>query len=260
MQLIKEKYASCPYYGVPRMYNWLKKDMVFNINKKRVERLYKKMRLHAVMPKRNLSKASKEHKKYPYLLKDIEINRVNQVWQTDITYIPMRVGFMYLTAVIDVFSRMVVSWSLSDTMSSRWCKSVMEYAVDKYGKPEIVNTDQGSQYTSDEFINYLKDNEIEISMDGKGRAVDNIYIERLWRSIKYEDLYLKSYENGIELYRGIKQYFRFYNNERSCLDNWGKHNTSKIQRYTVFYMCLVPGTELCFMQSFFKKEIVLSLK
>lgn len=213
-QLIMEKYNQCPYYGVPRMYNWLRRDKGYTINKKRVERLYKEMNLHAVMPKRNLSKSVKSHKKYPYLLKDIEINRINQVWQTDITYIPMKKGFMYLTAIIDVYSRMIVSWSVSNTMSSKWCKSVIKNAIDKYGKPEIVNTDQGSQYTSEEFISFLKENEIKISMDGKGRATDNIYIERLWRSIKYENLYLHSYENGLELYHGIKKYFKFYNTER----------------------------------------------
>jgi putative transposase len=214
-QLIKEKYKNRPFYGVPRMYYWLRKDLGYEINKKRVERLYyKELELHAIMPKRNLSKANKEHEKYPYLLNDIEIEKVNQVWQTDITYVPMRKGFMYLTAIIDVFSRMVISWSVSNTMSSKWCKSVMEDAIEKYGKPEIVNTDQGSQYTSDEFIKYLKDNKIKISMDGKGRATDNIYIERLWRSVKYEDLYLRSYENGTELYHGVKEYFKFYNTER----------------------------------------------
>jgi putative transposase len=213
-EMIKEKYKEYPFYGVPRMYQWLRKDMGYDINKKRVERLYKELNLHAVMPKRNLSKANKEHKKYPYLLNDIEIKKVNQVWQTDITYIPMRKGFMYLTAVIDVYSRMVVSWSVSNTMSSKWCKSVMKQAVEKHGKPEIVNTDQGSQYTSEDFIGYLEDNKIKISMDSKGRATDNIYIERLWRSVKYEDLYLRSYENGLELYYGIKKYFKFYNTER----------------------------------------------
>ena len=213
-RLIMEKYNQCPYYGVPRMLNWLRKDKGYIINKKRVERLYKEMNLRAVMPKRNLSKSVKSHKKYPYLLKDTEINSINQVWQTDITYIPMKKGFMYLTAIIDVYSRMILSWSVSNTMNSNRCKSAVEKAINKYGKPEIVNTDQGSQYTSDEFISYLKENGIKISMDGKGRATDNIYIERLWRSIKYEDLYLHFYENGLELYHGIKNYIKFYNTER----------------------------------------------
>ncbi len=212
--LIKAQYEKHPYYGVPRMLNWLRKDNEFLVNKKRIERLYKKMNLKAVMPKRNLSKTIKEHKKYPYLLRNLEINRAMQVWQTDITYIPMRSGFMYLTAIIDVFSRRVVGWSISNTMSAEWCKSVMEKAIENYGKPEIVNTDQGSQYTSEVFINLLINNNILISMDGKGRALDNIYIERLWKSVKYEDIFLKSYENGLDLYHGVREYFEFYNHER----------------------------------------------
>ncbi len=212
--LIKEKFNKHPYYGVPRMHKWLQIDKGFSVNKKRIERLYKELNLKAIAPKKNLSEPIKEHKKYPYLLRGMKIKTPNQVWQTDITYIPMKKGFMYLTAIIDVYSRMVVSWSVSNTMSAEWCKSVMEEAINKHGKPEIVNTDQGSQYTSEIFINFLKENNIKISMDGKGRALDNIYIERLWRSVKYEDLYLKSYNNGIELYHGIKDYFEFYNSER----------------------------------------------
>lgn len=212
--LIKSQYEKRPYYGVPRMLVWLQKDKGFTINKKRVERLYKELKLKAIMPKRNLSKSNKAHKKYPYLLKDLKINRAMQVWQTDITYIPMPSGFMYLTAIIDVFSRQVVGWSISNTMSAEWCKSVMKKAIEIHGKPEIVNTDQGTQYTSDIFINLLKTNNIEISMDGKGRALDNIYIERLWKSVKYEDLFLNCYENGLALYQGMKEYFEFYNHER----------------------------------------------
>ena len=212
--LIKNKYEKHPFYGVPRMYRWLKMDKGFIVNKKRIERLYKSMNLKAIEPKKNLSKPIKAHKKYPYLLKDMKINRQGQVWQTDITYIPMEKGFMYLMGIIDVYSRMVVAWSVSNTMSADWCKSIMNDAIIKHGKPEIVNTDQGSQYTSEIFIGLLKKHNIRISMDGKGRALDNIYIERLWRSVKYENLYLKSYENGIELYHGIKEYFEFYNSER----------------------------------------------
>jgi len=212
--LIKSQYDKHPYYGVPRMLEWLRKDKGFSVNKKRIERLYKELNIRAIMPKRNLSKQDKTHKKYPYLLKDLEIKRAMQVWQTDITYLPMGKGFMYLTAIIDVYSRYVVGWSVSNTMSAEWCKSVLEKAVNSYGKPEIVNTDQGSQYTSDTFINHLQLNGIAISMDSKGRALDNIYIERIWRSIKYEDLFLKSYENGLDLYYGLNEYFEFYNNER----------------------------------------------
>ena len=212
--LILEEFNKHPFYGVPRMHVWLQKDKGLKINSKRIARLYKDLNLKAIMPKKNLSIPNKAHKKYPYLLKDITIDKPNKVWQTDITYIPMKKGFMYLTSVIDVFSRMVVSWSVSNTMSADWSRNVLKDAVSKHGKPEIVNTDQGSQYTSDIFINYLNAESIKISMDGKGRALDNIYIERLWRSIKYENLYLHSYKNGIELYHGIKKYFEFYNSER----------------------------------------------
>ena len=212
--LIKSQYEKHPYYGVPRMLAWLRKDKGFLVNKKRIERLYKDLNLSAVMPKRNLSKSAKTHKKYPYLLKDLKIKEAMQVWQTDITYLPMRKGFMYLTAIIDVYSRYIVAWSVSNTMSAEWCKSVLAKAVNNYGKPQIVNTDQGSQYTSDIFINHLKFNNITISMDSKGRALDNIYIERFWKSVKYEDLFLKSYENGLDLYSGLNEYFEFYNNER----------------------------------------------
>jgi len=166
------------------------------------------------MPKKNLSKSNKSHKKYPYLLKDLKIDKPNKVWQTDITYIPMEKGFVYLTSVIDVYSRMAVSWSVSNTMSADWCRDVIKDAVSRYDKPEIVNTDQGSQYTSDVFINYLKEKSIKISMDSKGRALNNIYIERFWRSVKYENIYLHSYRNGIELYKGFKKYFDYYNSER----------------------------------------------
>ena len=214
MLLIKEKFDKRPFFGVPRMFQWLRKDKGFIINEKRVERLYKKLGLKAITPKRNLSNPIKEHLKYPYLLNDITISKPGQVWQTDITYIPMKKGYMYLTAIIDVYSRMIVSWAISNTMSADWCKSTLEEAINKYGKPEIVNTDQGSQYTSEIYINFLKENEIQISMDGKGRALDNIFIERFWRSLKYENLYLYAYENGLELYKGINKYFNFYNYER----------------------------------------------
>jgi putative transposase len=147
-------------------------------------------------------------------LRDLKIERVNQVWAMDITYIPMKKGFMYLTAIIDLHSRYVVSWSISNSMSAEWCAEVLKDAIDKYGKPEIFNTDQGSQFTSEVFIELLKSNNIEISMDGKGRALDNIFIERLWRTVKYENVYLNVYENGLDLYKGLDQYFEFYNSRR----------------------------------------------
>jgi len=212
--MVQGKFDKHPFYGVPRMTNWLQENNNIRVNKKRIERIYKELNLQTVIPKKNLSKANMEHQKYPYLLKDMMITHVNQVWQTDITYIPMSKGFMYLTAVIDVFSRYIVSWEISNTMSAEWCTKVMKLAIEKYGTPEIVNTDQGSQYTSEMFINQLKYKDIKISMDGKGRALDNIYIERFWRSIKYEDLFLKCYENGLALHKGFSKYIHFYNNER----------------------------------------------
>lgn len=163
-------------------------------------------------PKTSIGK--KEHKKFPYLLRNVKIARCNQVWAADITYIPMKTGFMYLMAVIDLHSRYILHWSLSNTMSAEWCSEVLAQTIQKHGKPEIFNTDQGSQFTSDVFIKVLLDNEIAISMDGRGRALDNIFIERLWRSVKYEHIYLNVYENGLSLWKGLDGYFQFYNNER----------------------------------------------
>ncbi len=148
------------------------------------------------------------------MLRGLKIERLNQVWAMDITYIPMRHGFMYLAAIIDLHSRYVVSWSVSNSMTAEWCSEVLHAAIQKHGKPEIFNTDQGSQFTSEVFINVLKTYEIRISMDGKGRALDNIFIERLWKSVKYENIYLNVYENGVYLFKGLTEYFRFYNNVR----------------------------------------------
>lgn len=158
--------------------------------------------------------ADKKHKVYPYLLKGLEIQRANQVWATDITYIPMAKGFMYLCAVIDLHTRYVVNWGISNTMSAEWCREVMAEAIARNGKPQIVNTDQGSQFSSEEFTGLLLDRGIQISMDGKGRAIDNIFVERLWRSVKYEHVYLRPSADGVELYKGLKWYFNFYNSER----------------------------------------------
>ncbi len=148
------------------------------------------------------------------MLRGLKIERLNQVWAMDITYIPMRHGYMYLAAIIDLHSRYVVNWSISNSMDAEWCAEVLRAAIQKYGKPEIFNTDQGSQFTSEVFIDLLKSNEIQISMDGKGRALDNIFIERLWKSVKYENIYLTVYENGVDLYKGLKEYFEFYNHVR----------------------------------------------
>ena len=172
------------------------------------------MGLQTIFPKKNLSKANQAHYKYPYLLRNLLIDRSNHAWEVDITYIPMFRGFMYKFAIIDVYSRKIMGWSVSNTMTTEWCKEVVREAIEEHGNPEILNSDQGSQFTSPIFINFLKDNDIKISMDGKGRALDNIYIERYWRSLKYEYIYLNPANGGVELYKGIKKYVEFYNAER----------------------------------------------
>jgi putative transposase len=172
------------------------------------------MGIQALIPKRNLSKHNKDHHIFPYLLRNIDITETDQVWSTDITYIPMYKGFAYLVAVIDWFSRYVLSWEISNTLDVYFCLNALDKAL-RSGKPEIFNTDQGSQFTSLSFVNKVLDNNIRLSMDSKGRALDNIFIERLWRSLKYEDIYLKEYQSFPELYEGLRKYFNFYNNERS---------------------------------------------
>ena len=213
MEILDKQYFLTPFYGVLKL-TALLKTMGISANVKRVRRLMKIMNWKTIYrePKTTISEST--HYKYPYLLKNLKIDRINQVWAADITYIPMKKGFMYLFAVIDLYSRKVVSWSISNTMTAEWCKQTVEEAIKKHGKPQIFNTDQGSQFTSEIFINLLKNNTIEISMDGKGRAIDNIFIERLWRTVKYENIYLYVYENGVYLYKGLNEYFKFYNNER----------------------------------------------
>lgn len=213
MRKLDEQYFKTPFYGVLRLTAWLQKEG-YKINSKRVRRLIRLINWRTIYKEPRTTIIDKSHYKFPYLLKGLVIERVNQVWAMDITYIPMYKGFMYLTAIIDLKSRYVVNWSISNTMSAQWCSEVLEEAIRNHGKPEIFNTDQGSQFTSEVFINVLTKNNIEISMDGKGRAIDNIYIERLWKSVKYENIYLNVYENGLTLYQGINQYFDFYNNER----------------------------------------------
>ncbi len=187
----------------------------YTVNRKRIQRLMKEMGIHSVYAKPRTSIPGKGHKIYPYLLRNLDINRPNQVWSTDITYIPMARGFVYLVAIMDWHSRKVLSWKLSNSMDTSFCVEALEEAIDKYGKPEIFNTDQGSQFTSDDFTKVLKDADIRISMDGKGRWVDNVFIERLWRSLKYEEVYLKAYESVKEARAGIKTYLTFYNSERT---------------------------------------------
>ncbi len=172
------------------------------------------MGLRAIVPGPHTSKRAKGHKIYPYLLRDLKIERSNQVWAVDITYIPMAKGFMYLVAIIDLHSRFVVGWSLSNTMDAKWCSEMYEQAIKRHGKPEIINSDQGVQFTSEVFTKVSKRHRIKISMDGKGRAIDNVFIERLWRSLKYEYVYLNPSTDGVELFEGIQHYFRYYNQER----------------------------------------------
>ena len=212
MNLIDEEYTAHPFYGSRRMTAWLK-SRGYLVNRKRIQRLMRLMGLEAIYPKRNLSKANDNHKKYPYLLKDKKILYPDQVWSSDITYVRVPGGFVYLTSVIDWYSRYVLSWKLSNSLENSFCLDALEEAL-KQGKPEIFNTDQGVQYTSSNFVCYLKQKGIQISMDGKGRALDNVFIERLWRTVKYESIYLYSYETVRDLYRGLKEYFDFYNFER----------------------------------------------
>lgn len=213
MRLIDEQYLKTPFYGSPRMC-WVLRQKGYNINEKRVSRLMKVMGLQAIYPKKNLSKAAPGHKIYPYLLRGLKIDCPNQVWSTDITYIRMLRGFLYLCAVIDWHSRAVLSWRLSNTMDVDFCIETLEDALESGIKPEIFNTDQGSQFTSPKFTQILLDHKVQISMDGRGRALDNVFIERLWRDVKYEHVFLHEYENGADLYKGLEAYFHFRNKER----------------------------------------------
>lgn len=215
MKVIDRKFLECPFYGVKRMVAYLKYDLGYlHIGENRVRNLYKKMAIETLYPKPKLSKADRTAYKYPYLLKGLEIIRPNQVWEEDITYIPMANGFMYMFAIIDVYSRKIMNWGISNTMTVNWCMEIVNEAIEMYGAPEIFNTDQGTQFTSEKFTNMLKENKIRISMDGRNRALDNIYIERFWRSIKYEKIYLNPPNGGVDLYQKVNEYVRFYNEER----------------------------------------------
>lgn len=213
MRLLDEKYFTIPFYGALRLTAMLILAG-YKVNIKRVRRLMRIVNWQTIYREAHTTISDKTHYKYPYLLRGLKIVRCNQVWAMDITYIPMKTGFMYLTAIIDLNSRYVVQWSLSNSMSAEWCSEVLQEAIKNHGVPEIFNTDQGSQFTSEVFINTLIDNGIKISMDGKGRALDNIFIERLWRTVKYENVYLNVYENGLSLWEGLEKYFQFYNHQR----------------------------------------------
>lgn len=213
MQLIDEEYTRRPFYGTRKMRDYLRRTG-YRVNRKRIQRLMRQMGLRSVAPTPNTSKPSPEHKVYPYLLREMDINRSNQVWCTDITYIRLRGGFVYLVAIMDWYSRKVLSWEVSTSMQGNFCVSALERALRLYPAPEIFNSDQGSQFTSKDFTDVLKDGGITISMDGKGRCMDNIFIERLWRSVKYEEIYLKEYETVEELRKSLAKYFHFYNQDR----------------------------------------------
>lgn len=207
MRLIDEEFLKHPWIGVPKMTQWLVRDKGLRVNHKRVRRLYKKLDLYACVPGVKTTRKGKGagHTVFPYLLRGLEITAPNQVWAMDITYIPVQGGYFYLCAVIDLYSRMVVSWSISNSMDAAWCRDTLSEAVDRYGPPEILNTDQGSQFTSELFTSWVAGESIKLSMDGKGRAIDNIFIERLWRSVKYEEVYLYGYSDGKSAYSGLKK-------------------------------------------------------
>jgi len=212
MKLIDGQYLSTPFYGARRMAVWLKKQG-YRVNRKRIQRLMRIMGLKAIYRRPRTSKPAPGHKIYPYLLSDIEVTRPNQVWAADITYIPMARGFLYLVAIIDWYSRYVLSWRLSNTLDADFCVDALDEALRK-GQPEIFNTDQGAQFTSEVFTRLLEQHGVRISMDGKGRYSDNLFIERLWRTVKYEEVYLKAYQDGRDARISLGNYFRFYNAER----------------------------------------------
>ena len=212
MRMLDRQFTATPFYGVRRMTAWLATQGE-KVNPKRVRRLMRKMGLEAIYPKSNLSLAKDNVRKYPYLLKEEEITAPNQVWSTDITYIPLPQGFIYLVAVIDWYSRYVLSWELSNTLDITFCLRALDRALTQ-NTPKIFNTDQGSQFTSPLFTSRLEEKKIAISQDGRGRALDNIFVERLWRSVKYEDVYPKAYASVKEAIQELEKYFHFYNNER----------------------------------------------
>ncbi|MHB1424759.1 MAG: IS3 family transposase [Gemmataceae bacterium] len=212
MRLIDRRYTDCPFYGSRKMTIWLQGEG-HGVNRKRVQRLMRLMGLEAVYPRPKLSAPGQGHKVFPYLLRGVTIGRVGQVWSTDITYIPLASGFLYLAAVIDWFSRYVIAWRLSNTLDGSFCLDLLDEALAQ-GRPEVFNTDQGVQFTAEAFTGRLLAAGVQVSMDGKGRCLDNAFVERLWRTVKYEDVYLRGYETVPELTQGLGRYFPFYNEER----------------------------------------------
>lgn len=220
MEIMDKHLLRHPTEGVLSMVDLLK-EKGYPVGPKRIRRLFRLMGHQTLYRRKNLTKGALKEFIRPYLLRGLRINHANQVWCTDITYIPMAKGFMYLTAIIDVYSRKIVGWGISNNMSKQWVLNVLKEAIARYGKPEIVNTDQGSQYTSSAWIHYLEEQEIKISMDSKGRAIDNIWIERFWKNIKYNYIYINPCDNGLELLEGVKYYIEYYNQK--------KHQTTKMK-------------------------------
>lgn len=214
MEKLDKHFLEHPTYGVLQMQDYLRLEG-YSVNEKRVRRLLRTMGIMAIYPQKNLSKLLDAQYVHPYLLRGLNVERNNQVWEIDITYIPMHKGFMYLTAIIDVHSRFVVGWSLSNTLNAKVQQNLLLDSVKKYGTPEIVNSDQGAQFTCAGWVNALKELGIKISMDGKGRALDNIYIERLWRTVKRDYVYLNPADDGLELYQGLKKFFQEYNYKKA---------------------------------------------
>ena len=227
MQLIDRIHTDQPFLGSRRIVDGLV-DHGQLVNRKRVSRLMRLMGIQAIHPGPRTTQPNPQHKIYPYLLRNLNIDQANQVWASDITYLPMETGFIYLTVIMDWFSRKVLSWRLSNSLDSSFCVDALEEAIHRYGKPEIFNTDQGSQFTGDAFTGVLKDNDIDISMDGKGVWRDNVFVERLWRSVKYEEVYLNAYDSMTDAKQSLKKYFEFYNQSR-------KHQTLKATPDRVYY-------------------------
>jgi len=213
MEQIDRIHLRYPFLGSRRIRNELR-DLGYKINRKAVQRLMREMGVHAVYPRPRTTVPNQEHRIYPYLLRNVEVTRPNQVWCADITYIPMARGFLYLVVIMDWYSRKALSWRLSNSMEADFCVEALEEALNRFGPPEIFNTDQGSQFTSEAFTSVLKEADVKISMDGKGRWIDNVFIERLWRSLKYEEVYLKAYESPSDARSNIGNWLRFYNERR----------------------------------------------
>jgi putative transposase len=213
MRFIDEQYLRTPFFGSRQMVRSLYRQLREHVNRKHVQRLMRKMGIEAIYPKPRTTRRNAEHRVFPYLLRDVEIRRKDQVWSTDITYIPLQQGFMYLVAVMDWYTRYVLSWQLSNTLEGHFCMAALDEAL-AISTPEIFNTDQGSQFTARAFTSRLEEEGIAISMDGRGRALDNVFVERLWRTVKYENVYLNDYEGAVELKVGLESYFDFYRNDR----------------------------------------------